>query len=347
MDNEFFTDYANMDDFQRQLIDRRINKPMVVTGSAGSGKSVIALHKAKQVASMTDDYSIVVFTKTLRRYFEDGIKQLKLRNVLHYNSWKLTKKKVKYLICDEVQDFSQSEIAEMLNCAQICFFFGDTDQSIYSFKKEGTQDVATTSQMMRVTVDKLYFNYRLTIENAAVAGKIINDDELISGCKRHGEKPKLINMPSFDDQLDEIIRIIKNNSLTSVGILMPFNTITTASKSPTSDPKLSVEYVRQYLLSKGVPNEYKFNADQDTEMDIDFHSSNPKVMTWHSAKGLQFKDVFIPGCYIQEEDKRKPLFVAITRSSERLYILHSDNLSNLFDQVKPECWDSYGEIEDI
>ena len=52
-DSEFFIDYSSLDDFQRQLIDRKNNKSIVVSGSAGSGKSLIALHKAKQIAAET------------------------------------------------------------------------------------------------------------------------------------------------------------------------------------------------------------------------------------------------------------------------------------------------------
>ncbi|MDR1182109.1 MAG: ATP-binding domain-containing protein [Bacteroidales bacterium] len=344
MDNDFFIDYMDMDEYQRQLVDRKIDKSMVVTGSAGSGKSVIALHKAKQVAQITDDFAIVVFTKTLKRYFEDGIKQLGLKNVYHYNGW--SKRNVKYLIVDEIQDFSQNEIEEMKRCAEICFFFGDTAQSIMSFKEGGTQDVETTAYNMHVSPLPLYFNYRLTIENAEVAIKVF-DDNLGTKYKRNGEKPKVLNFPSFDAQLDEIIRIVQNRALTNVGILMPFNTKETASRSHIRDSKLSVEYVHDYLLNKGVPNEFKYNANQSTTMDLDFHSTNIKIMTWFCAKGLQFKDVFIPGCYIDEEGKRKSLYVAITRGSERLYILHSNNLSNFFDQVSPECWDSNEEVEDI
>ena len=51
-DSEFFIDYSSLDDFQRQLIDRKNNKSIVVSGSAGSGKSLIALHKAKQIAAL-------------------------------------------------------------------------------------------------------------------------------------------------------------------------------------------------------------------------------------------------------------------------------------------------------
>jgi len=344
MDNDFFIDYMDMDEYQRQLIDRKIDKSMVVTGSAGSGKSVIALHKAKQVAQITNDFAIIVFTKTLRRYFEDGINQLGLKNVYHYNGW--NRQRVKYLIVDEIQDFSHNEIEEMKKNAEICFFFGDTAQSIMSFRAEGTQDVETTAHDMRVPYEHLYFNYRLTIENSEVAKKVF-DDTYGTKYIRKGEKPKLLNLPSFDSQLDEIIRIVQNQALTNVGILMPFNTIESASKSHIKDSKLSVEYVHNYLLNKGIPNEFKYNANQSTTMDLDFHSTNIKVMTWHCAKGLQFKDVFVPGCYISEEDKRKSLYVAITRGSERLYILYSNHLSYFFDQVNPNNWDSNNEVEDI
>lgn len=72
----FFIDYSSLDDFQRQLIDRKNNKSMVVSGSAGSGKSLIALHKAKQIAALGEMYTIIVYTKSLRKYFEDGLKIL-------------------------------------------------------------------------------------------------------------------------------------------------------------------------------------------------------------------------------------------------------------------------------
>lgn len=64
MEDEFYIDYSKLDDFQRQLVDKKVNKSMVVTGSAGSGKSVIALHKAKQVSTL-GSYAIIVYTKTL------------------------------------------------------------------------------------------------------------------------------------------------------------------------------------------------------------------------------------------------------------------------------------------
>ena len=236
-DSEFFIDYSSLDDFQRQLIDRKNNKSMVVSGSAGSGKSLIALHKAKQIAALGDSYTIIVYTKSLRKYFEDGLRQLGLRNVYHYHQWKHNQRKVKYLIVDECQDFTREEIEEMKQYGQYCLFFGDSAQSIMGFGDRGpTQTIERTASDMGIAPDPLYFNYRLTKEVAALGEKVGNVEDLVLKCKRQGEKPNLISANSYDGQLDKIADIIKNRALTNVGILLPFNTV--------DKGEWSVEYVK-------------------------------------------------------------------------------------------------------
>lgn len=321
-DSEFYIDYSSLDDIQRQLIDRRNNRSMVVTGSAGSGKSLIALHKAKQLAATGESYAIIVYTKTLRKYFEDGMKALGLRNVSHYHQWRHNKRKVKFMIVDECQDFTPEQINEIRECGEYCFFFGDTAQSIMGFS-EPTMPVEETARLLGVTPNELYFNYRLTKDIAKLGEQVGNVEDLEFKCKRNGEKPNLIVAPNFDAQLDRFAEIIKNRSLTSVGILLPLNRADQGC--------MSVEYVKDYLKRKGVTCEFSYNANQTTEMDLDFHSNNPKIMTWWCAKGLQFKDVFIPGCEASfTPDKRAALYVAMTRCSERLYIGYSGSLNNFF-----------------
>lgn len=321
--SEFFIDYSSLDDFQRQLIDRKNNKSMVVMGSAGSGKSLIARHKAKQIAMLGQSYAIVVYTKTLRKYFADGLKALGLKNVFHWHDWKKNRRHVKYLIVDECQDFGCQEIDELKNDGDICFFFGDTAQSIMAFKDGGVQSVEVTAQKLGVTPVPLYFNYRLTKPIAALAEEVGKIDDLVIKCKRDGKKPYLMEAISYNAQLDKIAEVIKNGALTNVGILVPHNT--------SDKGYLSVEYVKNYLLSKGITCEFKYNANQDTEMDLDFHSNNPKIMTWWCGKGLQFKDVFLPGCeHEYTPDKRAAVYVAMTRCSEHLYLGYTEELDSFF-----------------
>lgn len=335
--DEFFIDYSDLDDFQRQLIDRKNNRSMVVMGSAGSGKSLIALHKAKQLAS-TESYVVVVYTKTLRKYFSDGMKELGLSNVFHYHQWRHKQEHVKYMIVDECQDFSSSQIDELRKCGDICFFFGDTKQSIMGFKEGGVQSVERTAAILGVTPEKLYFNYRLTKAIAPLAEIVGKEEDLVIKCKRDGEKPHLLEADNFNAQLDKIAETIKNRSLTSVGILMRYNTA--------DNGMLSVEYVKDYLKNKGVTCEFKYNDQEATSMDLNFNSNNPKIMTWWCAKGLQFKDVFIPGCeHTYNDSDRSAMYVAMTRCSERLYLGYSDHLCSFFPSPSSSVYDNSGSLK--
>ena len=60
---------------------------------------------------------------------------------------------------------------------------------------------------------------------------------------------------------------------------------------------------------------------------LDFTTDNPKVMTYHSAKGLQFGTVFLPGVDEKREDsERKALYVAMTRTYRNLFVMYSGSL---------------------
>ena len=125
---------------------------------------------------------------------------------------------------------------------------------------------------------------------------------------------------SIDQQRDTIAEIIKNKNLEDVGILFRNNE--------------EVEYASRYLTSKGLTVEAKYN----NVLSLDFTSDNPKLMTYHSAKGLQFANVFVPECSTESADDRNPLYVAITRPYERLFVLYSNHLSSFFDNVPDDAY---------
>ena len=48
-------------------------------------------------------------------------------------------------------------------------------------------------------------------------------------------------------------------------------------------------------------------------------------MTYHSAKGLQFKTVILPSCCldgIRDVEQQKALYVAMTRTYKNLYVMY-------------------------
>ena len=313
-------DSLTPDQHQQIIINMSAERTTVVKGIAGSGKSLTLLKKAKQVSTFTTSYAIIVYTKSLKQFFVDELAEIgeTRKHVYYFKEWqKSTKPNYKYMFIDECQDFNAEEIADFRKHGQYCWFFGDTYQSIMVFPDHSVQTVEVTARQIGVHPQDLCINHRLTIENAKVGEHIFPDTRLSFACIKHGPKPRLIQTTS---QLDKIIELV-NNGLTDVGILVYYNK--------------QVTIIRDYFQSKGIPVQWK---DKD-DMDIDFKSTSPKIITWHCAKGLQFNDVFIPCCGLEEyrdyvsydfepmQERISALYVATTRPLENLYLLYTSNLA--------------------
>jgi superfamily I DNA/RNA helicase len=331
----FFIKESELDDYQVIVINKRTDNSFIVKGCAGSGKSILALWKAKQIQNeKKGSFLFIVFTKALKQYMKDGINQigLSVENVENYNQcfrwskvdgrwqqgdWK--KGAVDYLIVDEAQDFSKEDILLFASKAKkALLLYGDSAQQLYKFFPDKT--VISMDDMASITkfpTEQLVLNHRLPKKIARLAEKInIENDMLEARCINEGvELPKILEYNSFEAQLDVIAEIIKNRSFEDVGILLRNNT--------------DVQRAFDYLTRKGINTEAKIN---DT-VDLNFNSSNPKLMTYHSSKGLQFEAVFLPECTCSGDGDRNPLYVAITRTYQSLYIMHSGNLSSFFDVV--------------
>ena len=63
---------------QRQLVERNFNGPAIVSGTAGTGKTVVAVHRAAHLARIHPDRKILIlsFSKNLARDLETKLKKL-------------------------------------------------------------------------------------------------------------------------------------------------------------------------------------------------------------------------------------------------------------------------------
>lgn len=345
MDGDFYVDYSRLDSLQVAIIGDKFNSHMVVKGKAGTGKSLIALHKLGRVAPVKKAV-LIVYTKSLKQYFKDGFQALGIdeKTVFHYQDW--IPQEVDYIFVDECQDFNGAQIQQFKDNAELCFLFGDSEQSIYGWRDGGVQSVEESAKMLGVTPIELFKNYRLSKQNARLAEYVGQVSDIVSHCEKEGPKPRLFTGANYDQQLDDMIRIIRNNNLTRVGILVPMNTMDSANKSYDTTGHISVQYVKNYLDSHGMPCEAKMSDDSSDVMELDFKSPQPKILTWSSAKGLQFNDVFIPFCEnAYEEQRRETLYVAITRGWSRLYIGYSGAINTTF--LPAADSDYYEQIEQI
>ena len=315
---DFDIEEDDMDDDQLDLIERTNDADMLVTGPAGCGKSLIAVHKARQLINNGQDVILIAFTKSLKAFMQHGNDS----NARFYYHWQWQRKNcpsADYVIVDEIQDFTHEEIMDFVKATKKhYFFFGDTAQSIMTMNNRKPLGIDQIAKLLKQTPLRLHSNYRLPRPVAR-----ITQDFVGIGVPKFSEKiykskeislPHIIGYPSLEDEMEGMLRIMQKHSFANIGILVGDND--------------SVLSIRDCLHDKGIIAEYKWNSTEDWKSDItlDFKTSLPKIMTYHSAKGLQFQTVILPSFQgATDETSRKSLYVAMTRTFRDLYVLHHEN----------------------
>lgn len=313
---------SELDEDQIKVLNAVNDKSCIVSGCAGSGKSVLALIKAQRLQrEKGNDYQIIVFTKALCNYMNAGRNELGLNNQFDYHwVWKNRKNcpSSDYIIVDEIQDFSEDEIQDFIQATnKHFFFFGDTAQSIYEGLKE-TMPVEEINHTFnaRAKTFELYRNYRLPRPVAKVVqyvGVDLDGFDIDTYKSRETAMPRFIQYDNLNSQIKSIARLIKNGSVSDVGILVPHNE--------------DVKQVSDLLKIEKINHELRYSNYPSSIDNLDFTTENPKVMTYHSAKGLQFGTVFLPNVETKTENsERKALYVAMTRTYRNLYVMYSGSL---------------------
>lgn len=323
----FNVDKESMDDEQLDLIGDTIDKSMIVAGCAGSGKSVIAMYKAQQILDLKGDVILIAFTKSLNRYMQQG-KENNLEGRFYYH-WQWVNQgmpQADYIIVDEIQDFEKEEIIQFINASRKCFFFfGDTAQSIYRAYGKHTMTIDQISSMTGITVSRLYNNYRLPKPVAKITQGYLGLSEDKDQVREYSESlylskesalPIFIECESKQKQIERIISLINTNKYRNVGILVPENDLVLEIMNAFTAAQFACEF--KYNLG------YNDSKNKDT---LNFKTESPKLMTYHSAKGLQFETVILPFYQgANNSDERKALYVAMTRTYRNLYVLYNDDL---------------------
>jgi len=352
---KWLIDPSELDEFQRKIRGLSINESYVIKGCAGSGKTLLALYRALDIHinSLVEDeddpasFTVVVYTKALKGFLRSGITELKIpiRQIIHFKKW--DGDPVDYIIVDEAQDFTKTEIDELSNASvKSIMLYGDSEQQLYKTKKndststtERTLTIEQIADQLKLKQFELLKNYRLPNTIAAVAAHIGGDKDLESKCVKIGlEKPRLKRFSDWTKELDYIMEEINTRNYTDVAILVPF---VERERGPYNNFHRNIPDVNAYFDKKAFSHEYKTSDSGSSEFEIDFESNLPKLLSYHASKGLQFETVFIPFCDYPGHDKwfikhyKSPLYVGLTRSYRNLYVTHSDRLTPFFDGLSP------------
>ncbi|MVN91471.1 3'-5' exonuclease [Mucilaginibacter aquatilis] len=255
-----------------------------------------------------------------------------------------------FMILDEAQDFQAEQIESLRSdFTKSIVFFGDTSQKLST---SGTS-INAIAKTMACEYVELQKNYRVTKEIARLAEYMLPDDErtLVRRCNKDwgNALPVVKKCKSLDEQIDFILGIIKAEDLTDVAILVPTNKM--------------VEIVVKKMNEKGMDSQYRYNRPLGgfTEAlndfmsgelgggyynqidNLNFQSTLPCVLTYHSSKGTQFETVFIPFANDSMHFngiKKNAFYVAMTRASRELYLTYEDKLTSAFAPVPVSCYRS-------
>lgn len=249
-----------------------------------------------------------------------------------------------HIVIDEGQDLSRTMLKLLIRMAGnegSITFFGDVAQQIYgsriSWKELGLN--IRGRRVMRLTR-----NYRNTIEIQDFSRELIkspywkNDEDLIDAADavKHGEKPLLLSFATPIEETSWLLNQFRNRRADE----------TTAIVCRTND---DAKNLVNFLEDRNINTFYLHKNYRDSN-----YNNMIYIVTYHSAKGLEFDNVYIPRLserkYLElqpSDDEQeieefyanelKLLYVAATRARKKLIVTinQEEQLSRLFPQDSP------------
>ena len=356
---KWFKEYAELDPEQRDFVDSKFseNKNYWIQGHAGSGKSVLLVHSLIKAYNKNPNLKVcfVLYTHALIDMIKTGIpSELKSKvEVMTYFQFQKSSKTYDLILVDEVQDLPANVVRELKRRSSRVISAGDMNQSIY----EGTVSPSEIENLLNAQIFELKIIHRLTKTLKKIASFFKSD---VLGAKEDWNKKDVQVIigrakPFSSNEFEFVWRKAKlqaSNSNSPTVVLLPFhssivkfmNFVLSHENKPTLDENMNDNEARNKHLDKhNVKLEYIGNGFGS--LDNAVGKNKVMVMTYHSSKGLDFKNVFIPNLYggmtiwkDSEEMSKTLFFVAVTRSRENLYLTYAANSPHKYVAlVQDEC----------
>lgn len=232
-------------------------------------------------------------------------------------------KPVDCLLLDEAQDSTFEQFEFMLDMIKPKSFFlvGDVKQSIYGFNGASPETLLNITKARDVKIYHLNENYRNRPAVLNFAKGIIQKTGLTdTSISMRDEAPGLVRQGKFS--LQEIISILKKQiNYTNWFFLCRFNR--------------QIEEV-SWLLEKNKIPYTTFKKAQLTKDELDerMNENSIKLLTIHTAKGLEANNVIVYGAQWKNDEEIRINYVAATRAKNILIWINKVNKTN-----KLESWE--------
>jgi superfamily I DNA/RNA helicase len=365
---------------QIRAIELAPTEHRAILGGPGSGKTQILLYRARHLADQlhvgNDRFRIFVYTNVLKDYIKSALSLLNLPDDTvitfdhwcrlfyqqHVNSrlpWNSEKKQpdfdgirsavldrvtngrvtlpiYDFVLVDEGQDLDEDVFTALSRIARHVTVCIDNKQQIYD---NGSTEAGILYKLgLRKRNINLIEAFRVCPYLVEVAAQLIPDPaerEAFRQQKRtvqtERQTPLIYFARNFEDEKQMLYQMVRERQLMNdrIAILFPQNRQVFGFAQGLTEAGIEVEVPKQRAGNSGMPTH-------------DFNSSRPKLMAYHSAKGLTFDSVFmprlVPGSFqrVRPERIERLVFVALTRAAKWAYFSTSlDDSIPLFEKLLP------------
>ncbi len=363
-----------LDTKQESVLNSLVNasdRPEWVLGYAGTGKTIIITLAINKLQEVYPDASIcfLTYTHALKDMVETGIFKRRGKKILvsTVDSFNPGNQIYDYIIVDEIQDVKSRHIQKIIDSCEHLIVAGDPEQSIYEGR---INQSSLQKEIPRLKKHLLKNIYRLPLNNFQIANAILPDAkwDKDAALPSEGFPGKVFKANSWEEEVPTIF----NEALSYAregqpsAILLPthnliwdFANILCLSKSKQPPPHRERNQVKSIDYTA-------FNQHfEKNKIALQFLGSNngslPEsddkkmcyLMTYHSAKGLDFNSVFLPHLtsstcldakphsLSKEESERRLFYVALTRSRNNLFLSYHGEPNYLLSDIHPDCLTPY------
>ncbi len=328
----------------------------VIFGAPGSGKTMVLVHRARELCDRLqpapDRFRIFVYTNVLKEYIRSALDLLGLPEsaVMTYDAWcarvyqehlgRLPMREFErgqepdydairyavarwvqqnraampwyeFVLVDEGQDLEPEVYQVLRTIARHVTVCLDHRQQI--FEGGSTKEDILHALGLRRENLTLLGAYRCCPFVAQLAAQLLENPQeraqflgQVHVAQSERETPVMYLADSFVDEREQLIAAVRQRLLKDqrIAILFPL--------------QRQVHGFAEALRQAGI--------EVETQPQVNFASDSPKLITYHSAKGLTFDSVFLPRLVLSAFKNKPPgivrnlLFVAITRATRWVYL---------------------------